>query len=178
MLLEDTILKLFALVDSVVELYLGIFIKPFLSIHEKFYTALNTTLRKLLEDHRGNIPDWCTANFITYARTVLVVPTLLFLAWDYQFVPSILVLVVDFGDFLDGVVARFWMDIRKEIDDALSSKEKATASPPTSDDDESYRKYVLPSREEKENKCHLSSSTTTLENKIILLLHVVFHYIN
>lgn len=135
-MLEDTIIKLFALIDSVVELYLGTFIKPFLSLHETFYDALNKTLRKLLDDNRGTIPDWFTANFITYARTVLVVPTLLVLAWDYTFLPSFLVIFVDFGDFLDGVVARFWIDIRNEIEEKLSEKEKAPS--PTNSDDESY----------------------------------------
>ena len=137
-MLEDTILKLFALIDSVVELYLGTIIKPFLSLHEIFYTALNKTLRKLLDDNRGKIPEWFTANFITYARTVLVVPTLLVLAWDYTFLPSFLVIFVDFGDFLDGVVARFWVDIRNEIEKKLSEKEKAPS--PTNSDDESYGK--------------------------------------
>jgi len=46
------------------------------------------------------------------------------------------VLFVDFGDFLDGVVARFWVDVKKEIEKKLSEKEKAPS--PTNSDDESY----------------------------------------
>ena len=138
MLLQDTIHKLFALIDSIVELYLGTLVKPFLKLHETFYAALNRTLRKLLDDHRSQIPEWFTANWITYARTVLVVPTLLVLSWGYSILPSILVLFVDFGDFLDGVVARFWVDVRTEIETKLSEKEKALS--PENSDDESFGK--------------------------------------
>jgi phosphatidylglycerophosphate synthase len=135
-MIEDTILKLFALIDSVVELYLGTIIKPFLSLHETFYSALNKTLRKILNDNRAKIPEWFTANWITYSRTVLVVPTILLLSWGYTFLPSSLVIFVDFGDFLDGVVARFWLDVRNEIEKKLSEKEKTL--PTSNSDDESY----------------------------------------
>lgn len=130
-------IKLFALVDSIVELYLGTVIKPFLSLHEKFYSALNKTLRKLLDDNKSKIADWFTANFITYARTVLVVPTLLLLAWGHTLLPSFIVILVDFGDFLDGVVARYWVDIKQERELEEASKDKGSSRPtsPTSDDD-------------------------------------------
>lgn len=135
-MMEDAILKLFALIDSIVELYLGTIIKPFLSLHETFYTALNKALRKILDDNRAKIPDWFTANWITYTRTVLVVPTILLLSWGYTFLPSFLVIFVDFGDFLDGVVARFWVDVKKEIEKTLSENERRPS--PTNSDDESY----------------------------------------
>ena len=138
--MEDTIFKLFALVDSLVELYLRSVIKPFLTLHEKFYAAMNKTLRKFLDDNRATIPEWFTANWITYARTVLVVPTILMLSWGYTILPSFIVLFVDFGDFLDGVVARFWVDVRREIEEKLSEKEKAPS--PTNSDDESYGKSL------------------------------------
>lgn len=140
--------KLFALIDSIVELYLGKVVKPFLSLHETFYTALNKALRQLLDDHATDIPDWFTANFITYARTVLVVPTLILLAWDCALLPSLIFLLVDFGDFLDGVVARFWVDVTKKRETELSQKEKSAssltslassaASSPTHSDDDSF----------------------------------------
>ncbi|KAL3903800.1 MAG: hypothetical protein SGILL_010309 [Bacillariaceae sp.] len=133
--MEDLILKLLALVDSIVELYLAKAIKPFLTFHETFYNALNKTLRKLLDDHKAKIPDWFTANFITYLRTVLVVPTLLLLAWGYTVLPCLIVILVDFGDFLDGVVARFWVDVKKEREIELLSKKSDTPSPSQSDDE-------------------------------------------
>ena len=137
--MEDTIIKLFALIDSIVELYLKTVIKPLLTFHEKFYNALNKTMRKALDDNRSKIPDWITANWITYARTVLVVPTILLLSWGYTVLPSFIVIFVDFGDFLDGVVARFWVDIKKEIAEKVSQNEKPPS--PTNSDDESYGKY-------------------------------------
>ena len=102
--MEELISNVLAVVDSIVELYLSSFIKPFLTFHEKFYNALNQTLRRVLDDNKAKIPDWFTANFITYLRTVLVVPTLLLLAWNYTLLPCLIVILVDFGDFLDGVV--------------------------------------------------------------------------
>ncbi len=34
---------------------------------------------------------------------------------DHKIIPSLIVLSVDFGDFLDGVVARFWVE-RSQIE--------------------------------------------------------------
>ena len=139
--MEDLIFKLLALIDSVVELYLAKLIKPFLQFHEKFYNALNKVLRQVLDDNKSKIPDWFTANFITYLRTVLIIPTLLFLAWQYTILPSFIVILVDFGDFLDGVVARYWVDIKKQREEELARKEKKSSSgssSPTHSDDESF----------------------------------------
>jgi hypothetical protein len=140
-MVSEIAIKLFALVDSIVELYLGTVIKPFLTFHEKFYSSFNTTLRKILDDNKSKIADWFTANFITYFRTILVVPTLLLLAWGHTLLPSFIVILVDFGDFLDGVVARYWVDIQKEREQeeaaAAGGKDKGPSRPtsPTSDDD-------------------------------------------
>jgi hypothetical protein len=135
-MVDEIVIKLFALVDSIVELYLGTVIKPFLRLHETFYSALNSTLRKVLDDNKSKIADWFTANFITYARTILVIPTLLLLAWGHTFLPSLIVILVDFGDFLDGVVARYWVDVKKERAEEEASKDKGSRpTTPTADDD-------------------------------------------
>ncbi|GKY98480.1 hypothetical protein MPSEU_000805300 [Mayamaea pseudoterrestris] len=122
---------IFSAIDNAIELYLGSFIKPFLRWHEVFYASLNKLLRKLLDDNASKIPQWFTANFITYFRTALVIPTLLFLAWEYWILSAIIVLLVDFGDFLDGVVARYWRD-RMEIQ---VHKKEQPASPASSDNE-------------------------------------------
>jgi hypothetical protein len=148
--IADTVHKFFSLIDSIVELYLGKIIKPFLSYHEIFYAAMNKTLRGLLDNNKSKIPDWFTANFITYFRTIFVIPTLLLLAWGHNLLPSFIVILVDFGDFLDGVVARFWIDIKKDIkldikkvgEEAPASKDKVSSpSSPTNSDDESFGTY-------------------------------------
>jgi hypothetical protein len=127
------------LVDAIVELYLGNIIKPFLKLHEKLYSALNSTLRSLLDNNKDKIPDWFTANWITYARTVLVIPCVLLLSWGHTLLPSLVVILVDFGDFLDGVVARYWIDIKKEREEGLFKKgvkpRSRSVSPVNSDDD-------------------------------------------
>lgn len=141
----------FRLIDTFVELYLSSVIKPFLKLHEVFYSGLNKVLRKCLDDHKQKIPIWFTANFITYFRTILVIPTLLLLAWKHQILPAIIVIAVDFGDLLDGVVARYWVDVRNEqrmnklLGVEQSSKDKketnikegggGTVSPTDSDED-------------------------------------------
>jgi hypothetical protein len=105
-----------------------------LLIHERFYSALNRTLRDLLDNH--HVPEWLTANAITYFRTFMVIPMLLLLVGRYYIVGAMLVIAADFGDFLDGVVARYWVDAKKEsaVDDTAASKEKRAVSPVTSDD--------------------------------------------
>jgi hypothetical protein len=135
----DNIHKLFDSIDSIVELYLGKFVKPFLLLHEKLSSALNKTLRGILDDNKSKIADWFTANFIACFRTILVVPTLLLLAWGHTLLPSLIVILVDFGDFLDGVVARFWVDVKKEREETLANRENSCSSPTHSDtDDESF----------------------------------------
>jgi len=139
---KDLLRTVLDLVDAVVELYLRSVIRPFLKWHEVFYAALNKVLRQALDRHR--VPQHFTANFITYARTVLVFPTIVLLAWGHQVGPAILVILVDMGDFLDGVVARYWVDqANKEkeessnhkSDDADNTTNKSRSSSPSSDKD-------------------------------------------
>lgn len=113
---QDIATFVFEIVNLLVELYLTYVIKPFLSLHEIFYAWLNNTIRSILDDNSDKIPTWFTANFITYVRTVFVVPCVMLLVNDYILLPSLIVLAVDFGDFLDGVVARYWVDVKKSED--------------------------------------------------------------
>lgn len=120
---------IFDIIDSVVELYLASIIKPFVKLHEKFYSRINTTLRSALDKNKKRIPKWFTANLITYGRTLMIIPCLLLLAWGHVILPSLIVILVDFGDFFDGVVARYWADIKKEKELTMSKKKDvATAS--------------------------------------------------
>jgi CDP-alcohol phosphatidyltransferase len=144
---SDLLTRAFHLVDSIVELYLSTVIQPFLKFHEIFYNQLNVILRKLMDDNKAKIPDWCTANFITYARTVLVIPCLIFLSWNWYLLPCLIVLLVDFGDFLDGVAARFWIDVQKERQEVLDKKDdrKSSSRPksPVASSESSFGTYVV-----------------------------------
>jgi hypothetical protein len=134
-------LQKLGVLDQLVEVYLLKVVKPFLEWHEKFYSAMNNALRAILDKNKSKIPDWFTANFITYLRTVFVIPTLLLLAWGHHLLPSLIVILVDFGDFLDGVVARFWVDEKKKREEAHSKKDKSSSSvSPNLSDDESFGK--------------------------------------
>lgn len=136
---RDLATTVFDLIDAVVEVYLKNIIRPFLSLHEVFYSGLNKVLRQVLDDHKKKIPTWFTANFITYARTWLVFPTILLLAWGHYLLPAILVILVDLGDFLDGVVARFWNKIKKEKE-ANEEKDRSRSNSPTNSDKDSFGK--------------------------------------
>mmetsp|Transcript_14553 Transcript_14553/g.20560 ORF Transcript_14553/g.20560 Transcript_14553/m.20560 type:complete len:408 (+) Transcript_14553:222-1445(+) len=127
--------SIFDLLNAIVEVYLGSVIKPFLIFHEQFYSKMNSTLRKVLDDNK--VPTWFTANFVTYVRTAFVVPSVLLIAWGHTILPSIIVLLVDFGDFLDGVVARYWVDMKKKKEEEGSSGD-SKSSPPGGSDDDSY----------------------------------------
>mmetsp|Transcript_5157 Transcript_5157/g.6668 ORF Transcript_5157/g.6668 Transcript_5157/m.6668 type:complete len:395 (+) Transcript_5157:198-1382(+) len=107
---------IFEMLNFIVELYLAHVIKPFLTLHEKIYSWLNATIRSVLDDNSEKIPKWFTANFITYVRTLFVVPCVILMVKGHVLLPSIIVLSVDFGDFLDGVVARYWVDIHSNED--------------------------------------------------------------
>jgi hypothetical protein len=71
------------------------------------------------------------ANFITYLRTALIIPTLCMLSWRWWVPASLTIILVDFGDFLDGVVARYWVDKKKEE----KAKKDAAKDKVDSDDD-------------------------------------------
>lgn len=130
----DSLTSFLSLVDSIIELYLSKFIAPFLKYHEVFYNQLNVVLRGAMDANKQKIPDWFTANFITYARTVLVFPCLIFLSWGWYLIPSLVVIAVDFGDFLDGVAARYWIDVHRERREAMEKKNDGkSVSPATSD---------------------------------------------
>ena len=116
-----------------VEAYLRQLIRPFLIHHEKFYTALNKALRSMLDANQ--VPKWFTANFVTYARTGFVVPCILLLALGHRLIPTVIVIAVDFGDFLDGVLARYWVDQKKLEEEELRKKDKASTKSTLSDED-------------------------------------------
>lgn len=109
------------IVNVTVEAYLSHVIKPFLTLHETFYLNLNLSIRNFLDNHTDKVPTWFTANFVTYIRTIALIPTVMLLVNGYKYLAALLILAVDFGDFLDGVVARYWFD-RKKIE-AISNEE-------------------------------------------------------
>jgi hypothetical protein len=138
---QNVLAKVFDLIDIFVEAYLGSAVKPFLTYHDKFYDLLNKTLRSVLNTNRSKIADWFTANFITYFRTFLAIPCLLLLAWGHNLLPSIIVIFVEFGGVLEGVVAHFWVDVKKELETTAmtSASNDETSSPsPANSDDESF----------------------------------------
>jgi len=66
---------------------------------------------------------------------ITVIPCLIFISRGWYLLPSFIVLLVDFGDFLDSVAARYWIDVLKERQEALDKKEdkKMPGSPAASD---------------------------------------------
>jgi len=130
---------LFDCINSSIELYLQHFISPFLTYHAKFYSSLNFFLRSLLDEF--GLPVWCTANFITYARTWLILPCLILLAKGYNLTSFAIVVFVDFNDFLDGVVARYWVD-NKHIAKSTPPKKNIILSWMTSHQNKIYGGFI------------------------------------
>jgi hypothetical protein len=126
---KDLLCTLADLIDAVVAVYLTTAIQPFVKMHEKFYSGMNKILRAQLD--KNHVPTWVTANFITYVRTALVVPTLIFLSMNFMAWPAVIVIAVDFGDFLDGVVARYWVDRNKKRKQEEDEKKKETSRAPS-----------------------------------------------
>ena len=58
------------------------------------------------------------------------------LSWRWWVPVSLTIILVDFGDFLDGVVARFWVDKKKE-----EKAKKDAAKDKLDSDDDSFGKY-------------------------------------
>ena len=63
------------------------------------------------------------------------------LSWRWWVPASLTIILVDFGDFLDGVVARFWIDKKKEE----KAKKDAAKDKLDSDDDSFGECIYLPS---------------------------------
>ena len=57
------------------------------------------------------------------------------LSWRWWVPVSLTIILVDFGDFLDGVVARFWVDKKKE-----EKAKKDAAKDKLDSDDDSFGK--------------------------------------
>lgn len=101
-------------VSGVLDAAAALYIPPILRVHEHVYGSLNVILKRQLDvlGDKQRVPAWFTADFITWGRTMLLLPTLALLGSGYEVWPALLVLLVDFGDFLDGVVARWWISRR------------------------------------------------------------------
>jgi hypothetical protein len=113
------------LLDVLVELYLGFFVKPLLRLDHEVRATLNEFLRGILDDYKKNIPHWLTADFIAYARALLVIPTILLLVWDQFMLSALLVILVDLAGLLHCVVARFWVDAKRDLaEDAIREDDR------------------------------------------------------
>jgi hypothetical protein len=110
--------------SMIVSLLVPILLKP----HLQCYGWINVTVTTII-NNRG-LPKWLTANLISYSRTTLIVPTLLLLARNYHLLPVLFVILNDFLDLFDGIVARYWLkklnqdDICLVLDTDSQTKEK------------------------------------------------------
>ncbi|GMH90207.1 hypothetical protein TL16_g11696 [Triparma laevis f. inornata] len=123
-----------------------------LGVHTKFYNKLNAVLMKWLKSSPP--PEYFTANFITYGRTMLLYPALFF--WwcvggadgggrFFSLIVAMIVVLVDFGDFLDGVLARYWIEQKKKTkQNEDKNKNKSSPNPTNScaQLNQSYGAYI------------------------------------
>ncbi|XP_052818302.1 uncharacterized protein LOC128244327 [Mya arenaria] len=89
------------------------------------YTPLQTTLSPFVAkvpravDIRGRKVDVFTANIVSWSRTALVIPIAWCLKYDHPLVAFLCVLLHDFLDHLDGIVAKVQKSIFGQLDDPL-----------------------------------------------------------
>lgn len=139
---ETLIQSVIDLLDVLVDLYLGSLVKPFLRFHDEFSSDMNKLLRSILDDNKDIIPDWLTGNASAYLRVFLVFPTILFLAWGQLVIPFLFVVMVDLLGLLGFVVAKFWVDAKRDhAEDVVREDDRPTSKSFTSSDDDSMDSY-------------------------------------
>lgn len=132
--IETLIHSFIGLLDVMAELYLGSIFRPLLLIHEEISSKINNLLRKILNENP--IPDWLTANLIAYSRAILVIPTILLLAWGQLMLPAVFVLVPKLCSVFHQVVFTYWIDVKKAREEEANEVRPTSKSPATSDDDD------------------------------------------
>jgi phosphatidylglycerophosphate synthase len=99
------------MLEVIITFLVPLLLKP----HERVYGWINDTFSNLLE--RKGIPTWLTANFISYCRTTLILPTIILLSNNLCIIPALLTIANMFFDIIDGIVARYWL--RKKDEDEI-----------------------------------------------------------
>ena len=145
------------LLDVLVELYLGFFVKQLLRLDHDVRSKLNEILRRVLDDKKKNIPQWLTADFIAYARALMVIPTILLLVWDQLVLSALLVILVDLAGLLNCVVARFWVDAKRDLaEDAVREDDRPISKALASSENENMDIYEFGTSYETSFVCLLS----------------------
>lgn len=103
---KDLLKTLVDLLDGIVEVFLVASIRPVLDFHARADHAVDQILRKTLQDHKDKAPKWILkADFLTYTRLALAMPTTILLSWGTWFLPALLVVVVHFASFFERILA-------------------------------------------------------------------------
>ena len=76
------------MLEVIITFLVPLLLKP----HERVYGWINDTFSNLLE--RKGIPTWLTANFISYCRTTLILPTIILLSNNLCIIPASSLLIV------------------------------------------------------------------------------------
>lgn len=74
------------------------------NLHIKFYNEINLMIEPILERYSDG--QYMTPNYVTYFRTLLVIPAIILIYYEQYIIGSLLIVLNDFLDFFDGVVAR------------------------------------------------------------------------
>ena len=139
---ETLIQSVIDLLDVLVDLYLGSLVEPFLRFHDEFSANMNKLLRSILDDNKDSIPDWLTGNVSAYLRVLLIFPTILFLAWGQLVITFLFVVMVDLLGLLGSVVAKFWLDAKRDhAEDTIREDDRPTSKSLTPSDDDSMDSY-------------------------------------
>jgi len=117
--------------DGVVELYLHKLVYPYLvKTHESLHSNLTTLLRQRMDGLKPDfLPTWFTSIFITYARVFLIPPTIHLLANNHRFLPALLIVVAQFGDFVVHPLAQYRTKLSDNYEPQQPNKRSTSSSP-------------------------------------------------
>lgn len=83
------------------------------------YKPINNTLHPFFLAHP--LYPWVTPNRVTVCRTLLLIPTIIFLLLGHTFLACLLVLFNDFCDIIDGIVYRAHTELNIKYDNRFGA---------------------------------------------------------
>ena len=110
-----------------VEELIGLICEPIVYLHDKYYKLINVIFSYICHfDFMKFLIEKSilTANFFTYARMFLAIPTILFIISKNNNWASFLIICSDISDLLDGTLARIESTLKKKKIDWIPSKKR------------------------------------------------------
>lgn len=76
--------------------------------HSRIYSYINDKIKPLLT---ASFFRYVTPNMVTYFRVLLIIPTIYLISYNYNMAAALLIIINDFLDFFDGILARYHAEL-------------------------------------------------------------------